>query len=123
MSDKQIANAIGSHDAATMEFNRLLLREPVHNEEFIEGIAQRGWNLFLTDQALLTHLNDTVPKAAVHKKSLVWSTPEQRSGEVKTVSVTLSVKTPRRTRIEETRSPFGRKSGYPFNLQSEVEGA
>jgi hypothetical protein len=38
MPNKQIPRPIRPHDPAPMQLNRFLLREAVHDEEFVKGI-------------------------------------------------------------------------------------
>src|ERR1700731_4841700 len=40
VADKQVAGAVGAYDADSVQLNRFLLREPVHNQQLIQRILQ-----------------------------------------------------------------------------------
>jgi hypothetical protein len=42
MPDEKISDTIRADDAGPVQFNRFLLREAVHDEEFVERIAERS---------------------------------------------------------------------------------
>jgi hypothetical protein len=40
MSDKQIPSPVSPDDSAAMQLDRFLLREAMHDQEFVEGIGK-----------------------------------------------------------------------------------
>src|SRR5262249_16356861 len=56
MPNKEIANPVRPHDPAAMDFNGFLLREAMHDEEFVEGILKWISGIAALDEELLIHL-------------------------------------------------------------------
>src|SRR5579863_1364021 len=54
--DKQTPRPVSPNDPATMQLNRLLLREPVHDQQFIKGIREGIHCMWKGREMLCAHL-------------------------------------------------------------------
>jgi hypothetical protein len=66
MPDKQIPSPIGPDDAAAVQFDRSLLREAMHDQEFVEGIRERRSGEGTASRAPPVHLNRPSSEATVN---------------------------------------------------------
>jgi hypothetical protein len=120
MPDKQVARPIRPHDATTMQLNRPLLREPVHDQQFVKWIFQ-GLNWpWKTSEALFIHLYRGAAETFIDQKSLVRLVPEKRSVKVKQERRLTFMQLPRGPGIEESTADTGFKPIFPFNPDLDI---
>jgi hypothetical protein len=83
MSYKQIPRPIRPHDPAPMQLNRFLLREAVHDEEFVEGIAKWRHPPLKIRETLFIHLEGSVAKCMIYQQSFERAFAKWRKVEIK----------------------------------------
>src|ERR1017187_722792 len=99
-----------------MQLNRLLLRKPVHDQEFVEGITQRLHFGGKVHKALFVHLQSCIAKLGIDQQPLEGGLPENGGVKVKLKSVRTFRQRPSRSRIEDLPSKCRSKTAdsiYP----------
>ncbi len=82
MADEQVAPAVGPHDANSVQLDRLLLREPVHDQQLIQRIFQGGRHTHHAHKGVFVHLQSCLGKSSVYQQPFVGQSPERWSKEV-----------------------------------------
>jgi len=83
MSNEKIGLTIRPNDSGTMEFDGLLLRKAMHDQEFIEGIFQRIGFARAILKRFSAHLQSRFAKAPVDTEPFVGFAAQSRRIEVK----------------------------------------
>jgi hypothetical protein len=117
---KQIAHAVSPDNAGAVQLDGSLLREAMHDEEFIEGIRQRRQqeSHFLSNFA--TQLQPSLREASINEKSLVRPAFQSRSVKVKAEAISVLVQSPGASGVKNLA---GRKRGQQvcqFHLNGNV---
>jgi hypothetical protein len=86
MPDKQIPGPIWPDDPAAVQFNRALLGEAVHNQQFVKWIFQRLNRIRNTSETFLAHLKSCASKAVIDQQPLVGSLSEMPGAEIESES-------------------------------------
>src|SRR5579859_500624 len=72
MSNKQVPYPIRRNHAARVQFNPALLREPVHDQQFVEWIIERSNHGFWrTHKDFAAHPKVCPAKVAIHQQTLI----------------------------------------------------
>jgi hypothetical protein len=96
MPDKQIPSPIGPDDAAAVQFDRSLLREAMHDQEFVEGILKGKYRVAHACEIRFVHLDGCPAELAIHDQSFVRMRSQHRSAEVKLEFCSTLVQLPER---------------------------
>src|SRR5438128_2510104 len=103
-----------------MQLNRLLLREPVHDQQLIERIAQRLNRQRKSSQTLFVHLKRSLPKTGIDQQSLDWSIPKNGSRKIKLETAIPLRQLPCCARIEEAAARSGSEVCDPLDTNIDV---
>src|SRR5215469_16430186 len=87
MPDEQIRIAICADNPSTVQFDRLLLREAVHKQQFVEGILERFCIPREIQERLPIHLQRSRIKTVIYAEPLVGLTPKPWRYEIKLETV------------------------------------
>ncbi len=123
VTDEQVAGTVRADDADAVELDGTLLGEAVHDQEFVEGIAERLRSVREICEALLAHLKRTLAESVIDRQSCVGIQSQHFGLEVELQLLRGSMKLPGRAGIECLLAGRGRNSISPFNTDIDVGGA
>src|SRR6516164_1728948 len=83
MAYEKIRFSIPANNSSAVQFDRLLLGKPVHDQEFVEGILERFCVPREIQKRLPTHLQHSRTKTAIYPKPLVGLIPKPRRYKIK----------------------------------------
>jgi hypothetical protein len=120
MPKKKIGLTIRPHNPRAMQFNRPLLREPVHDQQFIEWILQRIRDTRTILKRASAHLKRRLAKPSVYTEPFVGLASQRRRIEVKLQTRSVLKGPPGRPRVEQRKPPLGRERLHPLNSNSNI---
>src|SRR5580700_1684507 len=103
-----------------MEFNRFFLREPVHDQQLIQRIAQWIRGKASGRKGRFTHLQGCASETAVDEKALVRRHTKQRSIKIKLKAALAFIKSPCGSGIEDSASRHWLEPSNPLDVNLNV---
>src|SRR5437660_12666406 len=115
MPDEQVTGSIRAHDSATVQLNRLLLREPMHDQELIQRILQRLRYIGKSSKRLLAHVKRCLAEALIHMQSLIRPLTKNRGIEIELKSAFVFVYAPAGSGVVVLSPRRERRAVRPFH--------
>src|SRR6266498_3848058 len=103
MSNEEIPYTVAIDDATAVQFDCVLLRQPMHDEQLIEWIFQGGDRDLRIRKRFGIHQQRRSPELLVHDQTLVRAFASYGRLEIKLKVFFVFVQSPDRTRIKDYR--------------------
>src|SRR5215469_5892029 len=123
MSDKKIPTPVPAHDPAAMQFNRFLLREAMHDQEFVQRIFERRSCTWKAREGLLIHLKECALETAVNHQSLIRACTEGGRTEIELKTFVSFIEPPSSSGIKKGRIYVGDQAGCRIDVNVDISYA